>query len=78
MEIRELKEKIRKLADKKYEIYARVKRENREETGEEFATIEELDAAIASLSKELPERRLTSKAPAAGEVMGHFPPSGIN
>ena len=59
MTIEEAKDKIRKLSEKKFDLVSKAERENRDLNREELAIVAELEGAIASLTKELPEKPQT-------------------
>jgi len=59
MDIQEAKDKIKKLSEKKFDLEAKAEREHRELDREEITLVAEIEGAIASITKELPEKPLT-------------------
>ena len=60
MDIQEARKKIKQSFEKMCDIEAKAERENREMNREELSIVAQLEGAIASMEKELPEKPLTN------------------
>lgn len=61
MDSTEVRKRIAKLSEKKFDIVHKAENENREMNREEVEIVSEIEGAITSISKELPERPLTMR-----------------